>query len=147
MAVPHGHRKATTFVGALTLRGFIAPWPLDGATNRAAFETYVAKILVPGLRAGDVVILDDLGSHKGPRVRAMIEAADAELLYLPPYSPGFNPIEMAFSKLRALLRKAAARSVSGLWDTIDRLIDLVTPTECRNSFKAACFDAIDRQML
>ena len=96
--VPHGHWKTTTFVGALTLRGFIAPWVLDGPINRDAFETYVAKVLVPELRPGDVVVMDNLSSHKGPRVREMIEAIGAELRYLPPYSPDFNPIEMAFSK-------------------------------------------------
>lgn len=142
MAVPHGHWKTTTFVGALTLRGFIAPWVLDGAINRDAFETYVDKVLVPELRAGDIVIMDNLGSHKGPRVRALIEAVGAELLYLPPYSPDFNPIEMAFSKLKALLRKAVERSVNGLWNAIGQLIDLFTPSECRNFFQAAGYDAI-----
>ena len=142
MAVPHGHWKTTTFVGALTLRGFIAPWVLDGAINRDAFETYVDKVLVPELRAGDIVIMDNLGSHKGPKVRALIEAVGAELLYLPPYSPDFNPIEMAFAKLRALLRKAAERSVNGLWNAIGQLIDLFTPSECRNFFQAAGYDAI-----
>lgn len=124
MAVPHGHWKTTTFVGALTSRGFIAPWVLDGAINRDAFETYVDKVLVPELLAGDIVIMDNLGSHKGPKVRAMIEAAGAELLYPPPYSPDFNPIEMAFSKLKALLRKAAERSISGLWAAIDPAVSL-----------------------
>lgn len=142
MAVPHGHWKTTTFVGALTLRGFIAPWVLDGAINRDAFETCIDKVLVPELRAGDIVILDNLGSHKGPRVRAMIEAAGAKLLYLPPYSPDFSPIEMAFSKLRTLLRKAAERSVSGLWTAIGRIRDLITPIECRNFFKEAGYDAV-----
>ena len=107
--IPHGHWKTTTFVGALTTRGFIAPWVLDGPINRNAFETYIAKVLIPELRPGDVVIMDNLSSHKGPAVRAMIEAAGAELRYLPPYSPDLNPNEMAFSKLKALLRKAAAR--------------------------------------
>lgn len=87
MAVPHGHWKTTTFVGALTLRGFITPWVLDGPINRDAFETYVAKVLVPELRPGDVVVMDNLSSHKGPRVREMIEAAGAELRYLPPQQP------------------------------------------------------------
>jgi hypothetical protein len=93
MGVPHGHWKTTTFVGALTTRGFIAPWVLDGPINRDAFETYVAKVLVPELRPGDVVVMDNLSSHKGTRVRQMIEAAGAELRYLPPYSPDFNPID------------------------------------------------------
>lgn len=141
MAVPHGHWKTTTFVGALTLRGFIAPWVLDGPINRDAFETYVAKVLVPELRPGDIVVMDNLSSHKGPKVREMIEAKGAELRYLPPYSPDFNPIEMAFSKLKALLRKAAERTVKGLWSTIGTVIDLFNPDECRNYFTAAGYDA------
>ena len=109
MGVPHGHWKTTTFVGALTLRGFIAPFVLDGPIDRNAFETYVNKVLVPELTTGDIVVMDNLSSHKGTRVREMIEAAGAKLLYLPPYSPDFNPIEMAFSKLKAL----CARQPSG----------------------------------
>lgn len=141
VGVPHGHRKTTTFVGTLTLRGFIAPWVLHGTVNGTAFETYVAWVLVPELKPGDVVVMDNLSSHKGPRVREMIEAAGAELRYLPPYSPDFNPIEDAFSKLKALLRKAAARTVVGLRDAIGRVIDLFPPTECANYFKAAGHDA------
>ena len=132
--------KTTTFVGALTLRGFIAPFVLDGAINRDAFETYVAKVLIPELRAGDVVVMDNLPGHTGPRVRELIEAAGARLLYLPPYSPDFNPIENAFSKLKALLRKAAERTVEGLWQAIGRLIDLFPPSECANFFAAAGYD-------
>ena len=139
-SVPHGHWKTTTFVGALTLRGFIAPWVLSGPIDRLAFETYVDKALVPELRLGDIVVMDNLSSHKGPRVREMIEAAGATLLYLPPYSPDFNPIEMAFSKLKALLRKAAERTVEGLWDAIGTLINLVTPQEAANFFAAAGYD-------
>lgn len=141
VGIPHGHWKTTTFVGALTLRGFIAPFVLDGPINRDAFETYVEKVLVPELRAGDIVIMDNLTSHKGPSVRDMIEAAGAELRYLPPYSPDFNPIENAFSKLKALLRKAAERTVDGLWSAIGNLIKLVTPAECHNFFAAAGYDA------
>jgi len=141
VGIPHGHWKTTTFVGALTLRGFIAPFVLDGPINRDAFETYVEKVLVPQLRAGDIVIMDNLTSHKGPSVRDMIEAAGAELRYLPPYSPDFNPIENAFSKLKALLRKAAERTVDGLWSAIGNLIKLVTPAESQNYFAAAGYDA------
>jgi transposase len=141
IGVPHGHWKTTTFVGALTLRGFIAPFVLDGPINRDAFETYVEKVLRPELRPGDVVIMDNLSSHKGPAVREMIEAAGARLLYLPPYSPDFNPIEKAFSKLKALLRKAAERTLDGLWSKIGSLIQFVTPNECRNYFAAAGYDA------
>jgi transposase len=141
MGVPHGHWKTTTFVGALTLDGFIAPWVLDGPINREAFETYVKKVLVPELKPGDIVIMDNLPSHKSPKVREMIEAAGATLQYLPPYSPDFNPIENAFSKLKALLRKAAERTVDGLWKAIATLIDIFTPAECANYFKAAGYDA------
>ena len=119
-AVPHGHWKTTTFVAGLRSDGIVAPFVLDGPINRAAFETYLARVLVPELRPGDVVIMDNLSSHKGPRVREMIEAAGASLRYLPPYSPDFNPIENAFAKLKALLRKAAERTKSGLWGR-DRL--------------------------
>ena len=141
VGVPHGHWKTTTFVGALTLRGFIAPFVLDGPINRDAFETYVAKVLIPELRPGDIVVMDNLSSHKGPRVRQMIEAAGAELRYLPPYSPDFNPIENAFAKLKALLRKASERTVNGLWAAIGRIIDLFPPAECANYFSAAGYDA------
>jgi transposase len=133
--------KTTTFVGGLTLRGMIAPFVLDGPINRIAFETYVEKVLVPELRPGDIVVMDNLSSHKGPRVAEMIEAAGARLLYLPPYSPDFNPIENAFAKLKALLGKAAKRTVDGLWTTIGCLIDTFMPQECANYFAAAGYDA------
>ena len=140
-AVPHGHWKTTTFVAGLRSDGIVAPFVLDGPINRAAFETYLARVLVSELRPGDVVIMDNLSSHKGPRVREMIEAAGASLRYLPPYSPDFNPIENAFAKLKALLRKAAERTISGLWDAIGRLIDLFTPNECANYLANAGYDA------
>ena len=138
--VPHGHWKTTTFVAGLRLTGIAAPFVLDGPINPSAFETYIAKVLVPELAAGDVVVMDNLSSHKGLRVRQMIEAAGASLLYLPPCSPDFNPIEMAFSKLKALLRKAAERSIPALWDAIGRLIDLVTPNKAANFFAAAAYE-------
>lgn len=141
VGVPHGHWKTTTFVAGLRIGGMIAPWVLDGPINREAFETYVEKVLVPELRPSDIVVMDNLSSHKGVRVRAMIEAAGATLLYLPPYSPDFNPIENAFSKLKAHLRKAAERTVSALWGAIGRIIDLFTPEECTNFFAAAGYDA------
>jgi transposase len=140
VGVPHGHWKTTTFVAGLRSRCIAAPFVLDGPINRIAFETYVDKVLVPELEPGDIVIMDNLSSHKGPRVREMIEAAGATLLFLPPYSPDFNPIENAFSKLKAHLRKAAERTVNGLWNAIGRVIDLFTPAECRNFFKAAGYD-------
>ena len=141
VGIPHGHWKTTTFLAGLTTRGMIAPFVLDGPINRDAFETYVGKVLVPELRPGDIVIMDNLSSHKGPRVGEMIEAAHASLLYLPPYSPDFNPIENAFAKLKAHLRKAAERTVNGLWAAIGRIIDTYTPAECRNYFATAGYDA------
>ncbi len=141
MGVPFGHWKTTTFVAGLTTRGLVAPFVLDGAINRAAFETYVTEVLVPELRPGDVVIMDNLSSHKGPKVRRMIETAGAKLLYLPPYSPDLNPIEMIFAKLKALLRKAQERSIPGLWAAIGILLDSFTPQECANYFKAAGYPA------
>lgn len=140
IGVPHGHWKTTTFVGALTLRGMIAPFVLSGPINRDAFETYVEKVLLPELRPGDVVVMDNLSSHKGPAVRAMIEAAGAELRFLPPYSPDFNPIENAFSKLKALLRKTAQRTIDGLWAAIGRIVGTFAPSECANYFAACGYD-------
>ena len=121
--------------------GMVAPMVLDGPINGAAFQAYVDQVLVPELAPGDIVIMDNLGSHKGAGVRAAIEAAGASLLYLPPYSPEFNPIENAFAKLKASLRKAAERSVEDLWNAIGRIIDTFTPTECTNYFAAAGYDA------
>jgi transposase len=138
--VPHGHWKTTTLVAGLRLSGIAAPFVLDGPINRDAFQAYVDQVLVPELTPGDIVVMDNLGSHKGPAVRAAIEAAGARLLFLPPYSPDFNPIEMAFSKLKAGLRKAAERSVEGLWSAIGRLVDTVTPAECANFFRAAGYE-------
>ena len=142
MSVPHGHWKTTTFVAGLRLTGMVAPMVLDGPINREAFEAYVQQLLVPDLRPGDIVIMDNLGSQKSPLVEAAIKAAGAELMFLPPYSPDFNPIEKAFSKLKALLRKAAERTVEGLWNAIGRFVDAFTPQECANFFAAASYDAI-----
>ena len=138
--VPHGHWKTTTFIGALRQTGMVAPMVLDGPINGHAFQAYIDQVLVPELRPGDIVIMDNLGSHKGRAVRAAIEAAGAMLLYLPPYSPDFNPIENAFSKLKALLRRAAERTVDALWDTIGTLIPAFTPTECANFFAAVGYE-------
>jgi transposase len=140
-SVPHGHWKTTTFVAGLRTTGMVAPYVLDGPINGDAFEVYVAQILVPELRPGDVVIMDNLSSHKRPKVVELIAAAGASVLYLPPYSPDFNPIEKAFSKLKALLRKAAERTVEGLWTAIGHLIDLFEPNECRNYFTSCGYDA------
>lgn len=140
VGVPRGHWKTTTFVAGLRLTGLTAPFVLDGPMNRSAFLAYVSRVLVPELKPGDVVILDNLPAHKGSRVRAAIEAAGASLLYLPPYSPDFNPIENAFAKLKALLRKAAERTMDGLWRLIGQLIDTFTPHECVNYFTAAGYE-------
>jgi transposase len=138
--VPHGHWKTTTFVGALRLEGMTAPMVLDGAMHGAAFLAYVEQVLAPTLTPGDIVIMDNLPAHKPAAIRHAIGATGAELRFLPPYSPDFNPIEMAFSKLKAFLKKAAARTVDELWDTIAIGIDTFTPTECENYFAAAGYD-------
>lgn len=140
MGFPHGHRKTTTLVAGLRLDGMVAPMVLDGPINGDWFEAYVAHVLAPTLRPGDIVIMDNLSSHKRAAARAIIEAQGAELRFLPPCSPDFNPIEMAFSKLKALLRKAAERTVDGLWNAIGRLLNVFTPQECANYFSAAGYD-------
>jgi transposase len=140
MGFPHGHWKTTTFVAGLTLRGMIAPFVLSGPINRDAFETYVEKVLAPELRPGDIVVMDNLSSHKGPRARQLVEAAGATLLFLPPYSPDFNPIENAFARLKAMLRKAAERTVDGLWSAIGRIVETFSLPECANYFAAAGYD-------
>jgi transposase len=140
-AIPYAHGKTTTFVAGLRATGMVAPMVLDGPINGLAFQAYVEQVLVPELQPGDMVIMDNLGSHKGPGVRRAIEAAGARLLYLPPYSPDFNPIENAFAKLKALLRKAAAHSVEGLWRAIGAAVSAFTPQEYANYFAAAGYDA------
>lgn len=132
--VPYGHGKTTTFVAALRVSGLTAPLVIDGAVNGDLFVAYVRQVLAPTLRPGDIVILDNLSAHKRAEVRQVIEAAGAVLRYLPPYSPDLNPIELAFSKLKALLRKAAKRSVEELWDFLGQVLDAFTPQECRNYF-------------
>jgi transposase len=140
MGFPHGHRKTTTLIAGLRMSGMVAPMVLDGAVNGDWFEAYIAQVLVPELKPGDIVVMDNLSSHKRGAVRERIEAAGANLLFLPPYSPDFNPIEKAFAKLKALLRKAAERTVSGLWDLIGKLVDLFQPTECANYFSSCGYD-------
>lgn len=140
MGFPHGHRKTTTLVAGLRMTGMVAPMVLDGPINGELFQTYVEQVLVPDLLPGDIVVMDNLGSHKGAGVRTTIEAAGASLLYLPPYSPDFNPIEKAFSKLKAMLRKAAARTVDALWAAIGKIIGTITTAECTNYFIAAGYD-------
>ena len=139
-AVPHGHWKTTTFVAGLRLEGLVAPFVFDGPINAVSFEAYVEQFLVPELKAGDIVVMDNLSSHKRPKVVALIEAAGASLLYLPPYSPDFNPIEKLFAKLKALLRKAAERTIDGLWRAIGKCLDKFTQRECANYFEAAGYE-------
>jgi len=138
--VPHGHWKTTTFVGGLTLAGIVAPMTIDGAMTGAAFLAYVEQVLVPTLRPGDVVVLDNLPAHKPGAIREVIEAAGAVMHFLPPYSPDFNPIELAFSKMKAQLRKAAARTLPRLWDAIRDAIDAVTPSDARSFFTACGYE-------
>jgi transposase len=132
--VPHGHWKTTTFVAALRHEGWTAPMVLDGAMNGQAFLAYVRQVLVPTLHRGDVVILDNLSSHKQVGVRDAIEACGASVVYLPPYSPDLNPIELAFSKLKSLLRAAGKRTVDDLWSCLGQLLDRFAPHECHNYF-------------
>jgi transposase len=133
-AVPHGHWKTTTLVAGLRLDGMVAPMVIDGAMNGAAFTAYAKRLPAPALSPGDIVIADNPPAHKLAGARAAIEAAGATLMFLPPYSPDFNPIEQAFSKLRAILRKAAARTVDALEAAITAALDAFKPTECANYF-------------
>jgi transposase len=139
-AIPHGHWKTTTFTGALTLQGMTAPMVLDGPMNGPAFLAYVEQVLAPTLKRGHVVIMDNLPAHKVAGVRTAIEAKGARMRLLPPYSPDFNPIELAFSKLKALLRKAAARTIPELWNTIGQALPQFSPAECANYFTACGYE-------
>jgi transposase len=141
-AIPHGHWKTTTFIGGLRLGGMTAPMVLDGPMTGDWFEAYAEQVLAPTLSPGDVVILDNLAAHKNLAARRAIQDAGATLLFLPPYSPDFNPIENAFSKFKAQLRKAAARTVDELHNAIAVAVDTFTPQECANYFTAAGYDAI-----
>ena len=131
-AAPHGHWRTTTFVAGLRASGIIAPFVLDGPMTGEAFRAYVEQVLAPELEPGDAVVMDNLRPHKVAGVREAIRAAGASVLHLPSYSPDFNPIEQLFAKLKALLRKAAARTKEALWDAIGRHLDDFTPEECRN---------------
>ena len=141
MGFPHSHRKTTTLVAGLRLSGMVAPMVLDGPINGDWFEAYVDQVLVPTLRPGDIVIMDNLSSHKRLSVKLLIEAAGATLAFLPPYSPDFNPIEKAFSKLKTNLRRIGERTVTGLWDVIGSLVTMFNPHECRNYFASCGYDA------
>ena len=135
--VPQGHWKLTTVVAGLRTAGISVPSVFDGAINGQRFRAYVEQMLAPTLMPGDIVLLDNLRSHKIAGIAEVIAAREAPLIYLPPYSPDLNPIEQAFAKYKALLRKAAERTVESLWQTIGRIADLFSPTECRNFFNSA----------
>src|SRR5215472_155967 len=134
---PHGHWKTITFVAGLRKRGMTAPFVLEGAMNGPMFLAYVKQCLVPTLRRGDIVLMDNLPVHKVAGVDQAIEAAGATLIYLPPYSPDLNPIEMAFSKFKAHLRKAAEHTIPGLLRRIGRVVKAFSPQECRNFLRHA----------
>jgi len=137
---PHGRWRTQTFLAGLRCNRISAPCVFDGPINGQSFQAYVEQILVPTLMPGDVVIMDNLGSHKSKAVRKAIRAVGAKLLFLPPYSPDLNPIEQVFAKLKTLLRKARARSFEDLWQTIGRLLELFRSDECKNYFSNAGYD-------
>ena len=134
---PHGHWKTSTFIAALRHNRVTAPFTIDGAINGEVFLTYIRRILAPTLRKGDIVAMDNLGSHKIPGVREAIEAMGATLVYIPPYSPDLNPIEMLFSKIKSILRKKALRTVEALWNELGEIATCVSPAECRNYLRHA----------
>lgn len=134
---PFGHWHTQTFIAGLRCHGLSAPWVIDGPINRAIFEAWVETQLAPTLSAGDIVILDNLPAHKSQKAENILKEKGAWFLFLPPYSPDLNPIEMAFSKLKAHLRKIAARTIDDLWKAVGKICDLYTPEECRNYFHKA----------
>ena len=136
-SVPFGHWKTMTFVAGLRLSGLTAPWVLDGPMNGDAFRVYIEQVLAPTLGRGDIVVLDNLPAHKVAGIREAVIARSAQLFYLPPYSPDINPIEMAFAKLKALLRQNPARTIAALVERIGDILDRFHPTECANFFNAA----------
>ena len=133
--VPHGHWKTTTLIAALGQQGMHCSTIVDGAVNREVFEAFVEQVLAPTLRAGDIIVMDNLSSHKGVRVRQLIESRGANLVFLPPYSPDLNPIELAFAKLKQLLRSAEHRDIDSLWKDIQRMLDRISPTDSANFFR------------
>jgi len=127
--IPHGHWKTTTLIAALGHQGMRCSTTVDGAVNREVFESFVQQVLIKSLSPGDLVVMDNLSSHKGARVRQLIESVGAAVLYLPPYSPDLNPIEPAFSKLKQLMRSAGHRTLEGLWTDVQRMLDRITPSD------------------
>jgi transposase len=140
--VPHGHWKTLTFLAALRHDGITAPCVLDGPVNGASFLAYVEQFLLPTLKPGDIVVLDNLGSHKSEAVRKAVKSAGARLLFLPPYSPDLNPIEQVFAKMKHLLRKAKERTVEATWKRIGALLDKFTAAECSNYFSNAGYGSV-----
>ena len=140
--VPHGHWKTLTFIAALRHDRVDAPCVIDGPINGDLFTAYLEQVLVPTLRPGDVVVLDNLGSHKGRRGRRAVRQAGAHLLFLPPYSPDLNPIEQLFAKLKHLMRDAEARTVEATWQKVGALLDLVSPAECANYLKNSGYASV-----
>jgi transposase len=134
-AVPHGHWKTLTFLAALRHDRIDAPWVIDGPINGELFGAYVEKVLAPVLAKGDIVVLDNLGSHRGKPARAAIRAKGAHLLFLPPYSPDLNPIEQVFAKLKHLMRKARTRAIEDTWRTVGKTLDAFASAECENYLK------------
>jgi transposase len=132
---PHGHWKTTTLIAALGLEGVRCSSTVDGAVNAEVFEAFVQQVLVPQLRPGDVVVLDNLSSHKRARTRQLIESAGATLAFLPPYSPDLNPIEMVFAKVKQLLRSLACRTREALWSAMQSVLDQVTAADASNCFR------------
>ncbi len=137
---PFGHWQTQTFIAALRHDRLDAPWVIGGPINRELFDLYIETQLAPTLRKGDVVILDNLATHRSPKAAAILKDIGAWFLFLPPYSPDLNPIEMAFAKLKALIRKAAARTYDQLWKAVGQVCDLFTEEECYNFFKAAGYE-------
>jgi transposase len=133
--VPHGHWKTTTLIGALDAKGVRCSMTVDGPVNADVFAAFVEEVLAPELRSGDIVVMDNLSSHKGSGVRATIESRGATLAFLPPYSPDMNPIEMIFAKIKQLLRGLACRTQSTLWNSMQSVLDKVTPSDAANCFE------------
>jgi transposase len=140
--VPFGHWKTMTFLAALRHDRIDAPWVVDGPINGELFRLYVAKVLIPTLEQGDIVVLDNLGSHKGRAVRNAIKAAGAHLIFLPPYSPDLNPIEQVFAKLKHMMRKAGERTFENTWRRAGAIFDLFSPAECQNYLSNAGYASV-----
>lgn len=136
-SAPFGHWATQTFIAALRCDGLTAPWLVDRAMNRTIFDTWVETQLAPTLRQGDIVILDNLPAHKSEKAKAILQERGASLLLLPPYSPDLNPIEMAFAKLKAHLRRIGARTLDALWRAVGNICGIYSPKECWNYLKAA----------